>query len=200
MFPSMVFAGGPKSTFPEPRGLDAEFSNVYHDLNYPHIVSGTADTLTISSGTINSFMVVGTTQADSAPSGRIGEYVSSVITGATSFPTSTQFGDLTSISLTPGDWDVNIIGRWVRNGGTTTNFYFGISTASGNSFPSEQPGDNEAGMNGPTGLPAFDDITVAVPSYRISLNATTTIYFKYFATYTVATPKAQGRISARRIR
>lgn len=51
--PVVAIAGGPKSTFPEPRGLDAEMQNIYHDIanvlsTPPTISSATIPNLTVS--------------------------------------------------------------------------------------------------------------------------------------------------------
>ena len=56
---------------------------------------------------ITAGQIVGTATNDSATAGNVGEYVSSAVTPA--YPitlTSTQYADVTSISLTAGDWDV----------------------------------------------------------------------------------------------
>lgn len=133
---------------------------------------------------------------DSAAAGKVGEYVQSVITSNTNFPTSGQWGDLTNISLTAGDWDVVVALNMVNNGATVTDAYIGQSATSGNSTP---------GNSGDTYLP-IKLATAVTPgggclsAMRVSLSGTTTIYFKYFANYSVATPQANGRISARRVR
>lgn len=141
--------------------------------------------------------VVGTGAADSAPAGRIGEYVEA-LASAVSFPATTQYGDAASISLTPGDWDVDIVGYAVANGATMVSFGVGISTTSGNSSTGLVAGNNSLALLTPS--TAGGNTPFAIPRYRISLSATTTIYFKYVSSYSVATPTLNGRISARRAR
>lgn len=141
--------------------------------------------------------IKGTTTNDSASAGGVGELISSVVSSATNFPGSGSYGDLTSISLTAGDWDVSVLIVAQANGATVTSFDAGISSTSGNSSTGLVTGDNSAETSGPN---AASFTTLTIPPYRVSLSATTTYYLKYTAAFSVATPRAVGRISARRIR
>ena len=68
-----------------------------------------------------------------AASGNVGEHSSSAI-GFTNVPTSTQWGDLVSITLSAGDWDLTaIIDGRLSTGSALGFFEFGISSTSGNS-------------------------------------------------------------------
>lgn len=140
--------------------------------------------------------IVGTTTNNNVQAGSVGESVSSV-QGAASVPTSGQYGDLTSISLTAGDWDVTGMVQFNANGATVTVIIMGISTTSGNSSTGLTAGS--AVSNGPPPVVTYD-VNLSVPPLRFSLSGTTTIYLKYFSTYTVAVPLAAGRLSARRAR
>ena len=68
-------------------------------------------------GTVSSSSLVGTTTNDSAAAGVVGQYISSYVS-ATSVPTTNTWGDLTSVSLTAGDWDVTVRMEFVQNGAT----------------------------------------------------------------------------------
>lgn len=141
--------------------------------------------------------IKGSTSADNAPTGFVGEYLSSTA-GYSNFPTTTQWGDLTSLSLTAGDWDVNAGITVGKNGAIVTVNSLGVSTTSGNDSTGLVRGDSM--IDGPI-PPGSGDGGFALPGgVRFSLSGTTTIYFKYNATYSVATPQAKGRISARRMR
>lgn len=140
--------------------------------------------------------IVGTTTNDNAAAGNVGEYVSS-FASATNLPTSGNYGDLTSISLTAGDWDISMNIYLTANGATLAFFTPGVSITSGNSSTGLTSGDN---FNVYSGLTAITDLSSAIPGWRRSLASTTTIYLKYRAGYTVATPQASGRLSARRVR
>lgn len=139
----------------------------------------------------------GTTTNDAAAIGFVGQYSEASATGGNNFPTSTQFGDLVSVSLTPGDWDVSILLVTDKNGSTTTAYEMGFSATSGNSSTGLTLGLNYAYLTAGT---ATDGNSGSIPPYRISLSATTTYYLKYKAIYSAGTPRAYGRITARRVR
>lgn len=149
--------------------------------------------------TDTSFMMKrGTQTNDSASAGDIGEYVESVV-AFTNFPATGTYGDLTSISLTAGDWDVSLGVQARLNGATMTSGSVDcfIGTTSGNSSSGRVEGSNQVEIGPPTS--AYQN-TGFVSSYRMSLSGTTTVYFKYRAFYSSGTPQATGRISARRRR
>ncbi len=141
----------------------------------------------------------GTATNDSAAAGYIGEYIESVVSNV-SVPANGVTGDVTSISLTAGDWDVSLNTHIVINGATftATDYEVWISSTSGNSGTGQVLGSNEAEL---TTAAVGVSASLSVPCYRISITSTTTYYSKiYVANYTVGTPKAYGRLSARRVR
>lgn len=141
--------------------------------------------------------LVGTTTNNNASTGIVGEYVSSVISTATNFPATATYGDLTSISLTAGDWDVTVQLKAQLNDATVVAFVTGVSTTSGNSGAGLVEGDSRLDSP-PPGNSA--DASLTVSAVRFSLSATTTLYLKYLASFSAGTPRAVGRISARRVR
>jgi hypothetical protein len=159
------------------------------------VVSGT-NAVTVGSNGPNG-IITGTNTNDSAAAGKVGEYVSASDSAGTNFPASTVFGDLLSISLTAGDWDVTGIVEAELNGATLTNWLMGIGLVAGNNQTGLNNGDNRVEGFNPT---ASSRSTYTCPGWRLSINATTTVYLKYFANYSAGTPKAYGRLSARRVR
>lgn len=142
--------------------------------------------------------IVGTATNNNATAGNVGEYVESLVTSYTNIPgATTAWGDLTSISLTAGDWDVTGFVDWSLNGSVQTVAQIGISTTSGNSATGLVDGNNMATLVIAT---AAQNRAGVIPAYRMSLSGTTTVYFKLNATYTVATPQYVCRLSARRMR
>jgi hypothetical protein len=139
-------------------------------------------------------IAVGTSTNNNATAGNLGEYLESVV-GFTAYPATTVYGDLASISLTAGDWDVSALIN--QRGNTPTNLTFGISTTSGNSTTGLTDGSNKLGI---TSASSSSDNSGSIPNYRLSLSATTTVYLKVQATYASGSPTAAGRISARRVR
>lgn len=143
--------------------------------------------------------VLGTNTNNNATSGFVGETVSSTA-AATNFPATTNFGDLTSISLTAGDWLISIFTNFQTNLATTSQFTVGISTTTGNSSTGLTLGDNEATTIIGSGDATITTRPIAIPFYRASLTGTTTYYLKYSATFSAGTPALSGRITALRIR
>lgn len=141
--------------------------------------------------------IFGTTTNNDAVAGYVGEYIQSVV-AAVSFPSTGTWGDLASISLTAGDWDVNGMLATSRNGATVTSCDIGISTTTGNSTTGLVYGSNR--FEFPSPLAGNYDTSGYVPAFRISLATTTTVYLKFSAAFSIATPQASGRLSARRIR
>ena len=119
----------------------------------------------------------GTITNDSAAAGDIGEKISA-LSENTNFPASGTWGDLTSIVLTAGDWDVSLIGEITRNGSTFAACVVGVGTASGNS--SEGLASGVSRLYFDLGSLAFTAFPVCLSAVRISaLAVSTNIYFKY---------------------
>lgn len=157
---------------------------------------GSVNTFSTFNTFTSSIAAKGTTSNDSAIAGYVGEYISSSSL-TTAFPSTGVFGDLVSMTLTAGDWDVSLNMYPTRNGSTWTEIEAGISTTTGNSSTGLTVGDNAADI-----IPAAtgNSYQITVPVYRMSLSGSTIIYAKYFASFSVATPNAVCRLSARRVR
>ena len=141
--------------------------------------------------------IVGTTTTNDAQAGSVGETVMSSITTPTNYPATGTFGDLTSISLTAGDWDIAAVTQQTTPGTMTGETRIGISTTSGNSTTDLTIGYNR--LTFPNATVAADS-GASIPMYRLQLGSTTTVYLKFFTEYTAGTPKALGTIIARRRR
>jgi len=105
-------------------GGELKANAVYHV-----VYDGTQFTL-LNPSVILSASVKGITDGSSATSGYVGETISSVFSlAAASFPADGAFHQLTSISLTTGDW---LVTAWlIHNGsGTTTLVKFNVQTTS----------------------------------------------------------------------
>lgn len=139
----------------------------------------------------------GTATNDSASAGQIGELVTSSASGV-SMTTATPI-NITSISLTAGDWDV--FGN-AQFGGTATalSYCFGsISTTTGTLGAANTRGGagySAAGQN----VFAITDVYAALPTIPLQLAATTTIYLVSQAGFGGGTCNGSGTITARRRR
>jgi len=138
--------------------------------------------------------LVGTTTNDNAAAGKVGEYIGSNIAAASAININNATEtNLTSISLTAGDWDVwgNI--TYIPTG-LSNNFQSSISLVSSTgSDGSLKALTNAAATSGvPWGHNA--------PNQRLSLSGTTTIYLVGFLAFTTGTATFCGNLGARRAR
>lgn len=159
-----------------------------------------AGAATVPSVTFNTTSgVIGTTTNNAAAAGSVGEYVSSTIApgSAVTITTTVTSQDITTISLTAGDWLVSINGAAQSTGTVTARIFFWIGTIAGNDA-SEATAGTMADFN--YALPVSGTVPGAVPSYRMSLASTTTVRYKAFASFSGTQPTMQGRISATRVR
>ncbi len=140
----------------------------------------------------------GTATNDSAAAGYIGEYPTPavVLVGSAITLTTNTDANVTSISLTAGDWDVT--GTAVFTGGaiTGTRSTAGVSTVSA-TLNSSTPLLYAQSPSVPT---VNADVTVSVPNVRISISSTTTVYLVSNSSFSAGTAKAYGCLQARRVR
>lgn len=142
--------------------------------------------------------IIGTTTNNNANAGSVGEFISSTVASgsAVSLGSGTPT-NITSISLTAGDWDVWGETITLPAGSTTTSNTQGWVNTVSASAPS-------------TGLGAYFQYSYAGAAggviagqtgiLRVSLASTTTVYLSTQVTFAVSTCGAYGYIAARRIR
>jgi hypothetical protein len=140
--------------------------------------------------------ITGTATNNNAAAGNIGEYVASniVIGIAVSLTTATP-ANVTSISLTAGDWDVEGIVNYSMTGATATRFQSGSHSTSA-TFGA----DNTHASIPLTTTTLTDVLGQNIPVQRFSLSGTTTVYLVAQSTFSVGTVAAYGLIRARRVR
>lgn len=126
----------------------------------------------ISKGT-SGVTVQGTGTNDNADAGDVGEYISSIIVSGSAISlTTTTPANLTSISLTAGDWDVWGNSFFVPGDDTMIYAFSWISTTS-----ATEP-DNSLlnGIGVASGTLTTNGLGVSVTPIRISISTTTTVY------------------------
>lgn len=150
--------------------------------------------------------VLGTTTNDNAAAGSLGEFVTSKIaTPGTTLTTNTA-ANITSISLTAGDWDVSAMADFLPSATTNyTDLQAGLGTTTGTLLTQAGGGgvgtdpvsvwSSSAQIPGTTAI-----ISLELPPVRVLLAATTTIFFVAQATFSAGTFSAFGTIRARRMR
>jgi hypothetical protein len=158
---------------------------------------GTAIT---SAGTcITTGQIPGTATNDNSSAGNVGEFISSTVLvgSAVAAPVTAAF-NVTSISLTAGDWDV--WGSIATNPAASTlqiSITGWISTASA-TIPTIPNGGAYAQLT--TNFAVGDGQVLPVGKIRISLASTTTVFLSAFLNFNTSTNAAYGFIGARRVR
>jgi hypothetical protein len=143
--------------------------------------------------------IVGTTTNDNTTAGDVGELIESeiLVGSAVALVTATN-KDITSISLTAGDWDVwgNVIIAPAA-GTTTTAIAAWVHTVSATGPTVPNKGAYDARQ-----YSGFASATqgVSLGMRRYSLSGTTTIYLECVCNFAVSTCSAYGYIGARRRR
>lgn len=143
--------------------------------------------------------VKGTNTNDNAAAGMVGEYIESVVDEASAISLTTiNVVNVTSISLTPGDWDVSACVQFLC--GATTN----ITELRGSISLTSNTQDLTRGrlfeVKTAPHVPVSVRHGIAGPTLRFSLASTTTIYLIAQGVFTVSTLSVYGIISARRAR
>ncbi len=141
--------------------------------------------------------IIGTTTNDNTTAGKVGEFVTSTVTFASpvTITSSTVAQDVTTISLTAGDWD--LFGNLLVNNNAVgfSNVSTWISTSSA-ALPNAEL-RNQIFIGAASAMSTYG---TNVPNIRLSLSGTTTVYLSQATTYSTGTTIACGTLSARRRR
>jgi hypothetical protein len=138
----------------------------------------------------------GTFTNDNAAAQIVGEYGSSAIASgsAVSLTTATA-ANVTSISLTHGDWDVEGNINFAVTSATVTATSGGIGTTS-----VTVPTDGTEVFSGLQTTTTTETDSITIPRRRVSIASTTTVYLVGKTTFSAGTVAGFGSISARRVR
>jgi len=160
----------------------------------PHLAAFGSDTNVagqiLGQGT-GGVLIQGISGSAASPAGFVGELIQSVINSASSVTfTSATINNLTSISLTAGDWDLwgNI--NWT--GTTTSSADVWISTTS-------LTAPDRSLINGIFGVPTGTSLGLSAPNMTLQLSSTTTVYLSG-AVIGTGTLAGAGGLYARRRR
>lgn len=140
--------------------------------------------------------IVGTTTNNNANSGSFGEFVNSLVPTSSSISlTSGTAVNVTSISLTAGDWDVDGSVYFTGNGSTVSVTFIG-----GTNTTSATLGSSYTFSDVPSSILNISDLSFTVPTNRYSLSSTTSIYLVARASFSAGVANVSGQIRARRMR
>jgi len=182
-----------------------------------NVTAGTVTTLSVnvieSTGGIVSILfdsdgavdIRGAIDGNSPPSGFVGEVVRSVQSSNQTCPTSGQYGDVTSISISSGNWMLYGMVRYnIPTASDVTALEMGISVDSGNSFTDLTVGNWVPSTNSSAGTAATDRILAArmwegvVVGYPIQILSDDIYYLKFLAAYSGSGCFGVGTIAAMR--
>lgn len=162
-----------------------------------------ADGLYNTSGAYVTGQIPGTATNDNATAGNVGEFIESAITIGTAQALTTNTAlNITSISLTAGDWDVRGSGAF-NCAATTTVTGFTTSLSDVSATIQQAPASRMAQITYASSTVHATTSTSIMPigPTRWSLASTTTIYLVARAIFTTSTCQTfGGHISARRMR
>lgn len=140
----------------------------------------------------------GTQTNDNACAGCVGEIIESSVPNNTVSMTTSTITNLTTVSLTPGDWDCRGTGSYLPAGGTTVS---GLTTAL-NTVSVTLPTSASTGSR----VDTYTTFTVGTAEaqfagiMRVNIAVATTVYLIAFAQFAVSTFTGGGYLGCRRMR
>lgn len=174
-------------------GTKIGYTNRVDGLDLMRVFANSVGDGTITNASVD---IRGVSGGIAASAGFVGEVISSLVaSGAATSLTTATAKNVTSISLTAGDWDVSGNINFIAATATTTSTSGGITTTS-----ATVPTDGTEVFSGVqvTLLSGNDSITI--PRKQINVLTTTTVYLVGSCTFSAGAVTAFGSISARRIR
>jgi hypothetical protein len=158
----------------------------------------TSGVLTAGSASFTSATITGVTNASNAATGQVGEFISATISAASPVALTSQVAtNITSISLSAGDWDIwgNVCSSVA--GTTVTIWMYGAISTTSSTIPA-QPNNGGSGLSGAMAAGATSIVNVG--RMRLNVSTTTVVYLVADMNFTTSTAAAIGFIGARRVR
>ena len=147
-----------------------------------------------STGLMQIAGLLGTTTNDNATAGQVGEYITASIGLPGTAISSGVYAALTSITLSPGDWDVSGFAGSAPAAGCVQSLWQGGPSSSNTAFASYNitvlPVAMTAGLG--AGFP--------FPTFRVSAATNTTVQLGVQVSFSGGTCAGYGTLSARRVR
>lgn len=171
--------------------MDAN-DNVKKEVDFPaNFKTDKAAVATASQGVID---------ASDAASGTIGELLTAVVASGSAVSLSnTTPTDITTLSLTPGDWDIYGMIVFIGSGWTTAAAspqVAGVSQTANTQPTSRDQQGTESQVITTTG----SVMTIQTPYQRLSVSSTTVLHLVATANFSAGTCTGYGRVIARRAR
>jgi hypothetical protein len=142
--------------------------------------------------------VQGTNTNDSAAAGYVGEYIASNITTPLGLTSATPT-NLTTISLTAGDWDVTGAVKFTGTASTVITDTMGVISTTSASTDQTNFATTSYARHQVNYITGSSPTEVPAP-LRLTLTATTTVYLSLYCAFSASTCTAIGILRARRMR
>ena len=148
--------------------------------------------------------VTGFTNGSNAAAGKIGEYLSSIVTVAAGVSIADSVTtQIKSLVLTPGDWDLwgevviasPVGGSLVLNYTEVSLWTTSAAPPSTTQYPADGVSYAEAVLSG-----GGDGMTISLSPMRINITTNTTYFLNAYVEYDATSLKVGGAIRARRVR
>lgn len=153
---------------------------------------------------VRNFSFAGNKDASSAATGNVGEVVTATVAsaGAITLASATP-ANVTTISLTAGDWELTAQVDFALTGVTATLWQAGVGLVAGVLPP--QPGGAGLGTDPAVALPLAttalsSTLGLLTKATRLNVAATVTVYLVAQADFSAGAVAAYGTVSARRMR
>lgn len=175
-----------------------KFMLIYNSTTCLTMDTGGATTW-VGAMTVNAQLIAkGTATNDSASAGYIGEKITSGTIALANVASTGSYGNMGSISLTAGDWDIYATADLYANTATITGeSSAAISVNTGNTTTDQVVGVNQVPWVRPASGTTENSVSLI---YNLQLSGTTTVYLKAVSVYSGGNPQARGIIWARRVR
>lgn len=141
----------------------------------------------------------GTTTNDAASAGNVGQYITG--TGTTVSISSSTAADITSVSLTAGDWDVSC--AVYLNPAATTNYTLAIASTglTTNTINNGTLGAYSQTETAAVGIVVGGGtVSLPTPTFRYSFASTAPVYCDAYVVFSASTMTASAFMRARRVR
>ena len=154
---------------------------------------------TINTPIINQPIIVGITNGSGAAAGVVGEFMSSSIASGSAVSLTTGVtANVTSLSLTAGDWNCSGNINFYPAGGTTPSAVAGWISATSAAIPTRPNGGSFTERS--VAMTIGGNESISVGQLAINISSTTTIYLEAYGGFSGSTMTAGGYIGCRRVR
>lgn len=163
--------------------------------------TGTCTSTTVLNCTVvgSAAQLPGIASNTAASAGNLGEYISSSIpSGSAVALTSGVAKDITTVTISAGDWECTGNAAYLVGGTTNVTSTLAWTSATANAIPTQPNGGGITAVNGISSTGTAPIMSAGTARYLV--NANTTISLGTFSQFTVSTSSGYGFIGCRRMR